>query len=68
MKNYIIVIIAVLLMILCIVKIGYDYKQYRKCNISQSLQSKKFKQQVNDLIRARDVKRLEDTYINLIAA
>ena len=30
--------------------------------------SKKFKQQVNDLIRARDVKRLEDTYINLIAA
>ena len=30
--------------------------------------SKKFKQQVNDLIRARDIKRLEDTYINLIAA
>ena len=30
--------------------------------------SKKFKQEVNDLIRARDIKRLEDTYINLIAA
>ena len=30
--------------------------------------SKKFKQQVNDLIRARDIKSLEDTYLNLLAA
>ncbi len=30
--------------------------------------SKKFKQQVNDLIRARDIKSLENTYLNLLAA
>ena len=30
--------------------------------------SKKFKQEVNDLIRQKDIKKLEDTYINLIAA
>ena len=30
--------------------------------------SKRFKQQVNDLIRARDISRLEDTYLNLLAA
>ena len=30
--------------------------------------SKKFKQEVNNLIRKKDIKRLEDTYINLIAA
>ena len=30
--------------------------------------SKKFKQEVNDLIRKKDLKKLEDTYISLIAA
>tara|TARA_B110001454_G_scaffold215057_1_gene235820 strand:+ start:236 stop:1183 length:948 start_codon:yes stop_codon:yes gene_type:complete len=30
--------------------------------------SKKFKQEVNDLIRKKDIKRLEDTYVSLIAA
>ena len=30
--------------------------------------SKRFKQQVNDLIRARDISKLEDTYLNLLAA
>ena len=30
--------------------------------------SKKFKQEVNYLIRQKDIKKLEDTYINLIAA
>ena len=30
--------------------------------------SKKFKQEVNELIRARDINKLEDTYLNLIAA
>ena len=30
--------------------------------------AKKFKQQVNDLIRARDIETLESTYLNLIAA
>ncbi len=30
--------------------------------------SKKFKQQVNGLIRARDIKSLENTYLNLLAA
>ena len=30
--------------------------------------AKKFKQQVNDLIRARDIATLESTYLNLIAA
>ena len=30
--------------------------------------SKKFKQQVNDLIRVRDIKSLENTYLNLLAA
>ena len=30
--------------------------------------SKKFKQEINELIRARDINKLEDTYLNLIAA
>ena len=30
--------------------------------------AKKFKQQINDLIRARDIDKLESTYLNLIAA
>ncbi|MDC3163513.1 hypothetical protein OA537_01955 [Pelagibacteraceae bacterium] len=30
--------------------------------------SKKFKQEVNELIRSRDIKKLEYTYLNLIAA
>jgi len=30
--------------------------------------SKKFKQEINELIRARDISKLEDTYLNLIAA
>ena len=30
--------------------------------------SKKFKQQVNELIRTRDIIKLEDTYLNLLAA
>jgi len=30
--------------------------------------SKRFKQEVNDLIRKKDLKKLEDTYLNLIAA
>ena len=30
--------------------------------------AKKFKQQVNDLIRARDIATLESTYLSLIAA
>jgi hypothetical protein len=30
--------------------------------------SKKFKQDLNELIRARDVVKLKETYINLLAA
>ena len=30
--------------------------------------SRKFKQEINELIRARDINKLEDTYLNLIAA
>ena len=30
--------------------------------------SKKFKQEVNELIRSRDIQKLEYTYLNLIAA